>query len=302
MIIDPLPGKESGGPPLPHTAHRRRWPAVAAVAAVVIAVAATIVVIVNQDEKPGTPSGAATTVSAPVTAPPTTQADTGSAVTTVTTTGPAPTSTRPTAAVALDRFFMAAAALDRQLHAAATAINGTGPPWRQLGPEMAKKVRTADLAPVATAIPAGLPRGLLRSVVLVYSDLASRRFAMADFSTVTTIHPDATPNNDDLVQHLGNGHAAAVRFAGDLAAAHTLAGATDAVATPSSDSRQAAEVRLYTLLVEEANGGCDTRGGHLFTELPAIVWDGPGGGTIGAVRFTATLGADRTWQVRLVAC
>lgn len=294
MNTDPLPGGDSTGTRPPHTT-RRRWLAVAAVGAVVIAAAVAVVVTVNRDNESGIPSGTATSVTTPATTPPTSAA-------TLTTATPAPAPNRPTAAVALDRFFTAATVLDRQLHTAATAINGTGPPWRQIGPEVTKVVRAADLAPVATAIPAGLPSDLLSSVVLVYSDLASRRFAMADFSAVTTIRPDVTPNNDDLVQHLRNGHAAAVRFADDLAAARALADATPAVATAPGDSRQAAEVRLYTLLVEEANGGCDSRGGHLFTELPAIVWDGPGGGTIGAVHFTAALGADRTWQVRLIAC
>ena len=294
---NPLPDNDSSGTPPSHG--RRRWAAVAAVAVVVSGVVTAVVLVANRDGEAGAPS-AATTVATTTTT--TTTATTASPVAPTSTTVVTTTSRQPTAATTLGPFLTAAATLDRQLRAAATTINAAGMPWRTISDAVAQTVRAADLAPVANAMPAGLPPDLLRSVVLVYSDLASRRFAMADFSVATTIDPNAHPNNDDLLTHLRNGHAAATRFAGDLAATRALADAIPAVATPAADSREAAEVRVYAIYVVAANGGCDSRGGHVFTELPELVWSGPGGGTIAGIAFTATFGADGAWQVRLSAC
>lgn len=296
----PPPSNDSSEPRPPRTPHRwRRVAAVAAVVVVVSGIVTTVVLVADRNVDAGAPSATTTVVTSTTT--PTTSSPILPATTT-TAPAPAPTTKHPTAATTLDRFLTTAATLDRQLHTAATAINGAGPPWHTITDAVARTVRAADLAPVATAIPAGLPPDLLRSVVLVYSDLASRRYAMADFSVATTIVPNVSPNNDDLLAHLRNGHAAAVRFAGDLAATRALAGSTPAVSPPGPDSREAAEVRLYTLYVEEANGGCDSRGGHVFTELPKIVWASTDSGTIAGISFTATLGADGTWRVRLNAC
>ncbi len=285
----------------------RRWLMAGVAAVAVSGVVTAVVLVANHDQETGTPGASPTTTTSATTPPP--SQNTPSSTTTSTTTStvappPGPTTSNPpTASTNLARFFAAADKLDRQLRTAAAAINGSGPPWKAVSEPVAKAVRTADLAPVATAIPAGLPRALLRSVVLVYSDLASRRYAMADFSVATTIDPGTYPNSGDLLRALGNGHAAAARFAGDLAATRALAGRTPAVTAPPASSQAAAEVRLYARYVEGVNGGCGSRGGEVMTELPAIVWDGrPGNGTIGSAPFTAEISADGTWRIRLIAC
>lgn len=283
------------------TVHRwRRRAAIGAAVVAVIGIVTVLVLVANRDTEVGAPP-AATTATTTVPAVSST-ATTTSTVTTASAEPTRPTSDRPSAATTLAPFFGAVSTLDRQLHTAATAINGTGPPWRTISETVATTVRAADLGPVATAIPAGLPPDLLRSVILVYSDLASRRFAMGYFSIATTIHPNAHPNSTDLLHDLGTGHTAAARFPADLAATHTLAEATPAVTTLPETSRQAAEIQLYTRYVEEANGGCDTHGGHIITALPPITWNGrPGNGTIAGITFTANL-TDGTWHIRLIAC
>ena len=288
----------------PESARRpswHRWLMAGVAAMAVSGVVTAVVVVANQDQETGTPA-APPTVATSTTTPPSPIVPPSTATSTTSTQGPT-TSNPPSATTNLARFFAAAEKLDRQLRAAAAAINGSGPPWKAVSEPVARVVRAADMAPVATAIPAGLPRTLLRSVVLVYSDLASRRSAMADFSVVTTFQPGTCPDSDDLLRALRNGHAAAVRFAGDLAATRALAGSTPAVTAPPASSRAAAEVLLYARYVEGVNGGCGSRGGDVMTELPAIVWDGrPGNGTIGSTPFTAGTAADGTWRIRLNAC
>lgn len=303
--FNPLPSKDSGAQPTSRTTRGRwRWLAVGAVAVVVVSGIVTAVVLTaDRDVETGAPPASTTvvtTTSGPA-APTTTT--TATTATTATTKASVPTPNQPTAATALAPFFAAATTLDRQLHAAAAAINRSGPPWPTVSAAVAKAVRAADLAPVATSLPAGLPAGLLRSVVLVYSDLASRRYAMADFSVAGTVDPRTYPDSDDMRHHLGNGHAAAARFADDLAAARALADATPAPPSLPATSREAAEAQLYARYTEGINGGCDARGGHVITELPEIVWNGkPGTGTIAGVSFTAAPATDGTWHVRLIAC
>ncbi|WP_157985289.1 hypothetical protein [Lentzea terrae] len=238
-------------------------------------------------------------------------------------TGPAPTTTgqttatstitattnRPSAVEDLAAFLSAAASLDKQLHDAAAAINAAGPPWAGIGPEVARLVTAADLAPAARAIPAGLPHDLQQSVILVYSDLASRRNAMNSFETT----PPGPPHDSTktLLRELGNGHAAAARFDADLAATRAIAAQTPPIAAVPKDSRLVAETLLRVQYVDIANRGCDSRGGVLFTELPEIrwgvvAWNPDGDGAIGrgdaAVDFTADLRPDGTWAVQIMAC
>jgi hypothetical protein len=85
---------------------------------------------------------------------------------------------------------------------------------------MAGAVQAAAPGPVAQTIPAGLPRDVLQSVILVYSDLSSRRLAMESFSSA----PDLPYQPIDLLAELANGHAAAERFDDDLAGLRSLAG------------------------------------------------------------------------------
>jgi hypothetical protein len=219
---------------------------------------------------------------------------------------PATTVPEASAADALEPFLAAATTLDAQLRAAATAINAGGPPWTEVSQEVADAVQAADLEPVASAVPAGLPPELLQSVVLVYSDLSSRRHAMASFETA----PDLPYEPIDLLDELGNGHAAAARFDADLAALRSLAESTPPVTVAAPDSRAAAETLLHLQYVELANGGCDSRGGAVFPDLPAIDWipSSSGAGTperdghIDGIPFSAELTAAGTWDIVLWAC
>ncbi len=224
-----------------------------------------------------------------------------------------PTQPPPSAADDLAPFFDAAVTLDQQLHAAAAAINDTGPPWEAITAEVATKVRTADLAPVARGIPAGLPDDLQQAVILVLSDLTSRRMAMESFTVAAPVLPDDTEaahqTNAQLLTELANGHAAAVRFDADLAAARALAADTAPIASVPHRSRLTAELLVRVEYVREANAGCDARGGAVITELPEVTWRSVAAtpdaeGTVGpdGVEFNADLRPDGTWDVYLFAC
>jgi len=284
---------------------RARWRVVAAAgAAVVLAAALVTVLVVGDDSEDHT----ATTGATSTTSEATTSAPTTSEVTT-TTAVPATTTTRmtepagPSAADGLEVFFSAAATMDGQLSAAATAINGAGPPWPVVSEQVASTVQAAELGPVAEAIPAGLPHDLLQSAILVYSDLTSRRFAMASFGYVRA--PDE-PVHGDLMEELGNGHEAAERFDADLAAARELAAAQPPITVAAPDSRAAAERLVLLDYVLKANGGCDSRGGVVIETLPPIVWESESGGTVHGrysdIEFVATLGPDGSWTAYINAC
>lgn len=172
---------------------------------------------------------------------------------------------------------------------------------------MADKVTTADIVPVGRAVPAGMPPDLLRATVLVYSDLVSRRAAMQTFANAGPTGRSA----DVMLGDLGRGHAAAERFDTDLAALRSLAAGAAPFEPAAPDDRARAEVLLLVRYTDAANLGCDSRGGVVLTELPAIVWSEtpPPGidpswqhhGTIGHIDFSANL-VDGTWKVQLWAC
>lgn len=270
-------------------------------------VAAVVTVLALRGDETAAPSGPAPT------ATPTSESPTASP-TRAPSSSPAeePTQRGPSAADDLEPFFAAAATLDQQLQTAAAAVNATGPPWEQITAEVADKVRAADLEPVAGAIPAGLPYDLQEAVVLVLSDLASRRMAMESFTVVGPVMPDdvnTDQSNEKLLADLRNGHAAAVRFDGDLAAARALAAGTPPVAPVPERSRLTAETLVLVEYVRVANAGCNARGGAVFTELPEVVWrsvpDLPEAeGTVGpeGTAFNADLRPDGTWEVYLFVC
>jgi hypothetical protein len=224
-----------------------------------------------------------------------------------TTEAPTTTAAEPGAADVLEPFFAAATTLDGQLHEAAAAINGAGPPWTSISQQVADSVQAAALEPVARTIPAGLPPDLLQSVILVYSDLASRRYAMQGFGRAHDAYPE------DLLAEIRNGHPAAERFDDDLAALRSQAASTPPVTVQPADSRQAAEVLLLAQYVDGLNTGCGSRGGAIVTDLPTVEWVptvGPDGtptgsqtdGNINGVEFAADLDADSTWAIELIAC
>ncbi|TDU88204.1 hypothetical protein EV138_1746 [Kribbella voronezhensis] len=290
---------------------------VAAVVTILIVIGGTaLLVLRNHDSAPAGPGTTASPTStapsvSPSTTPPTVTPSTPTPDTTTPSTTPSTPSERASALRALTPFLTAAAKLDRQLQEAAAAINGAGPPWTTITPAVAAKVRAADLKPVARRIPAGLPPSLQQAVVLVYSDLSSRRHAISSFEIVGPFQPPLsageTPTQVGL-QQIRNGHAAAVRFDGDLAAARSLAAATPSIGKYPASSRKHAEVLLLVRYAELANGGCDTHGGAVLTRLPVIKWlEVPSvgtywttNGTINGLEFTAKFTG--SWHIELLAC
>lgn len=270
---------------------------------VVVALAATIGVTAlitrtTGDHEAGVPTPT-TTVTTTVTPPPSSPATTPSEQPST----PATTPQQPSASAVLADFFSSSTHLDRRLRLAAARISASGPPWTTVTPDVARAVTAADLRTVARSVPAGLPDDLLRSVILVYSELSSRRHAMSSFAFAG--HPP-TASTEELLRELGNGHPAAARFTRDLATAKAIASETSPPRAVSSRSREAAEALLLIRYVEVANGGCDARGGAVFPQLPVITWTrfGPtsGAGTIGQTGFTAELASTGRWVVNLLAC
>jgi hypothetical protein len=187
--------------------------------------------------------------------------------------------------------------------------DAVGPPWTEVSPALARKVQAADLDPVVSAFPAGMPDDLRQAAVLVLSDLYSRRYAMASFEYAGPKHPDdlsaAHETTDQLLSELRNGHAAAVRFDRDLAAARSLAAATQPIARVPNESRLTAEALLLVVVVHNSNAGGDGRGGVVITELPRITWGPVPGmpdadGTIGKIEFHARF-IGGNWEVYLLA-
>ncbi len=283
------------------TGPRRRRPrlAVLAAALAMVLVAALVAAIVTRggDDESSTKRSSTTQPEASVAAPEST--------TPATATTSAP-SVRPSALGVMAPFLAAAATMDDQLHTAAAAINSSGPPFTTVSAGVASAVQAADIDAVAAEIPAGLPNPLLRQTILVYSDLVSRRAAMqgfADAHTVATLaNPPGDVTADDLAMELQNGHAASVRFDDDVATLRALAADTPPVTIAGPATRAAAETRLHVALVNEANNGCDSRGGEVFTELAPIVWQTDSRGTIRGIGFEATFGPDSQWHVLLSAC
>jgi hypothetical protein len=269
---------------------RRTIVALAAIAGIGLALGTIVLVRDDGDD--------ATTTAAPTTQPAPSTASTASpSATTVepTTTEPV----QPSAADTLAPFFAAAETMDQQLRDAAAAINGAGPPWDTVSEELASAVRAADIGAVTATIPAGLPHELLEAVMLPYSELSSRRAAMQSFSY--TRSPNE-PHEDDLLAELANGHEAAQRFDGDLAAARALAASLPPVTPAAYDSRETAELLVILDMVHKSNFGCDSRGGGIFTDIPTVTWTSDTGGYVGSVEFTATLGPGGQWEAYVIAC
>ncbi len=226
-----------------------------------------------------------------------------------TSTAPTPAATTtvpgPSAYDQLAPFVRAAGASDTQLRKAAMLINGAGPPWTlPLPAETRSAVRGAydSLQPAGAAIPAGLPLNLLHRAVMVYSELASRVFAIRWFGGEEA--PYAGPAEQaELLRALANGAPAAARFDSDLAGLVAAARAAPPVSVAPPTSRQAADVGLLVQWATGLNGGCASTGGAIVYTLPSIVWSprADGDGTIDGVAFRARL-VDGAWQLRILAC
>jgi hypothetical protein len=232
-----------------------------------------------------------------------------SAVTTTTApTEPSTTTTTQPSPSAYDQlvgYIQAAETTDRQLRHVAELINGAGPPWiSPLPSTVVASVQAADLRPVAAAIPNGLSSELLRRTILVYSDLASRRYAMRWFGTGGFPYVEPNPQmQSDLLAALANGASAAARFASDLDGLISAARAAPSITPSAPTSRDAADLLLLIQWTEGMNAGCDSTGGAVVTTLPAIVWSPHDdvSGTIAGVDFEAQL-INGAWQTTIHAC
>ena len=173
-------------------------------------------------------------------------------------------------------------------------------------------VNEIKLAPVASALPAGLPAGMLRDVLVVYGDLASRN---GGFNGVR-IHgssgrelPVSGPDAQSVLRGLRNGAPAAASFSGDLAAARTLAQQTPLVTIAAPDSRAALELALRLQSVSLRNTCSEEFGGYAPKSLEPIVWQSGAGqhpshyeGLAGGISFTADYTVKDSWKIIIHAC
>ena len=226
----------------------------------------------------------------------------------------------------LAAFVDAARDLDRRLHAAAALISrGVHADAVVVDQQTAAAVQALDLGAVGSAIPAGLPRELMRRVLTTYSDLVSRTLAMSSFRfadrTYTRIPPEGTTaraEGEDMVLCLGNGTVAAQRFDADLAGVVAAAGSTPPLPTvnPASLARAEVDVRLAEIVLR--NRGCGACGGFVQTEVSTIVWDqkpasattrtgailpeASAGGAGDGLSFTAVYTPGTGWKIDILAC
>lgn len=223
--------------------------------------------------------------------------------TTTTTQSPAPeqTTSVPFAATAADQlagYFAGAERVDGRLREVARVVNrsvtGDG---ASFDAATVAALAAADPAAIEALLPAGLPPDLLRAVLLVHSDLASRHAA---FRWVGSGH--LPPQQvQQLVECLPNGGPAARRFAGDLEAARTLAARTPEVPDTPASSRAAGELAVRLAALQLANTGCGACGGAIAETLPMVVWDTDTTGRIGETGFTARP-AGGSWDVAFDSC
>lgn len=167
-------------------------------------------------------------------------------------------------------FFSAVEVTDRDLRAAADAVNaGIGADTVTFTRSTIDAIGRAEPSAVAEAIPAGLPPVVERAVLLVYSDLVSR---YASLSGGSCVYEGTRPRSELDPRCFTQGHTAAVRMSGDVAAARSAAESAPPVVAPAPDTRAAVEVRIREALIDVANRGCDSAGGYLATELIAVRW------------------------------
>ncbi|MCU7729052.1 hypothetical protein ODJ79_35515 [Actinoplanes sp. KI2] len=212
-----------------------------------------------------------------------------------------------TATTQLAGFISQARVLDSRLRRAATLINGgVHKDVIVLAPATVAAVDDINPRTLVPHIPSGMSPSLQRAVMLVYSDVVSRRLAMrrvTEYAEYAPLPREGTMATE-LVASLGNGAPAARRFNGDLAALRHQAATSAPVRVAPRSSRSTAEVLLRTLYIDMLNGGCDSSGGGVLTTLPPIVWTHAGGfdGTINGISFKADYSASTGWKVMINAC
>ena len=173
-------------------------------------------------------------------------------------------------------------------------------------------VRGIQLAPAASALPAGLPAEMLREVLVVYGDLASRTDAlngMRAYGSSGRQLPIGSPQAQSVLRGLRNGTPAAARFNADLSAARTLAQQTPLVTVAAPDSRAALELALRLQSISLRNSCDEDFGGYAPVSLETIVWQPGTGqhsshyqGLIGGVRFAAGYTVQHGWTINIYAC
>jgi len=232
---------------------------------------------------------------------------------------PAPASTSttappaPSAATQLAAFFAAAQRADSQLHHAADLINGDiAATSMRFTPATIAAVRGIELAPVASALPAGLPTEMLREVLVVYGDLASRTDALNGVQAYGSSGrqlPIGSPQAQSVLRGLHNAAPAAARFNGDLSAARTLAQQTPLMTVAAPDSLTALELALRLQSISLRNSCDEDFGGYAPTSLETIVWQPSTDqhsshyqGLIGGIRFTADYTVQHGWKINIYAC
>jgi len=225
----------------------------------------------------------------------------------------AATSQAPSAAGQLAAFIAAAEQADSQLrHAAALVNSNIGTTSMRFTPATLAAVRALANAPVARAIPAGLPDDLLRETLVVYGDLASRTAALEAVGRSGYPGqklPIGGPDAQAVLRCLHHGAPAAARFGADLDAVRSLAQQTPPLTHAARDSRAAAEVALRVNSIDKRNSCSDECGGYAPTQLETVIWH-PGTdqhsrhyeGTISGIRFQADYTAAHGWQIIIYAC
>jgi hypothetical protein len=228
----------------------------------------------------------------------------------VTATAPQPP-TQTAAAEQLAVFFFDAERMDAQLRHAATLINaGFLRDTVRLDSATVAAVLNIQPKPLAHTIPAGLDRHQLRAVLLVYSELVTRRAAMnriVEYAGQAPLRRDSDEVRD-LLRCLSNGTAGAAAFGRDLAAARAVA----SFAAPTSagpTSRAAAEVAIQAAYIRLMNNGCGDCGNQVLHELLPLTWK-PGTphraerfeGMVNRIQFQAQFQPVRGWTVELNAC
>lgn len=223
-----------------------------------------------------------------------------------------PASQAPSAARQLAAFVAAAEHADGQLRRAAVLVNGDiGTSSMRFTPAPLTAIRDLDYAPAAGAVPAGLPTELLREVLVVYGDLASRSGAFGGVLRCGAPGRDLPIGGRDakeVLRGLHNGAPAAGRFSADLAAVRTLASQTPPVTIASPDSRAAAELALRLSSIHLRNTCSYLFGGWAPTSLATVIWQpsteqhsGHYEGTISGIRFQANY-TEHTWKIIIYAC